>query len=99
MLTWHVDTPKARITVPLVQDVNPMLKSPAFAPVIVGVFVSVTFDAVPLLRVAVMDEVNPPSVVDGNTTGLGENARMVLPVPVRFTVIGLPVGPVNGMFI
>ena len=75
-----------------------MLKSPALVPVTVGVFVIVTFDAVPLLSVAVIDGVNPPSAVDGNTTGLGANASVVLPLPVRFTVMGLPVGPVKGRF-
>jgi hypothetical protein len=83
--------------VPFVHVVKPVLKSPALLPVIVGVFVRVTEDDVPFVRVAVIEDVNPPIVVDGKVTGFGENARMVLPVPVRFTLIGLPDGPVNGI--
>ena len=63
----------------------------------VGVLVRVTFDAVPFVSVAVMDDVNPPKETEGKTTGLGENAKIVLPVPERFTLMGLPDAPVNGI--
>lgn len=64
---------------------------------IAGVFVIVTELPVPFVRNALMAGVKPPSAVDGNVMGLGENATTLLPVPVRFIVIGLPDGPVNGI--
>ena len=73
-----------------------MLKSPAFVPVTVGTLVIVTLAAVPLLSVTLIGDTNP--VVNEtvpNATGLGDNATTLLPVPVRFTSIGLPVGPVK----
>ena len=66
-----------------------MLKSAALVPVMAGEFVRVTLDAVPLLSVAVMGE-QIPKVVDGNTTGLGEKAKTVLPVPVNIDIDGAP---------
>ena len=96
MLTWHEDEPPEKITAPVTHELKPMLKSEALAPETVGVFVTVTLEAVPFVNVAVMGDAKPPSAVDGKTTGLGANATPVLPVPVRFAVIGLgkPVGPV-----
>lgn len=78
-----------------------MLKSEGFVPVIAGVFVTVTELPVPLVRNADMGEVNPPRAVDGKVMGLGENATVVLPLPVRLTVSGLgkPDGPVYGICI
>src|ERR1700686_5193882 len=61
-----------------------------------GEFVRVTFDAGPLLSVTEINE-ELPTAIDGNTTGLGENARTVLPVPVKFTLMGLPLGTVKGI--
>lgn len=91
-----MDEPGEKTTAPVMQEVKPMLKSEALAPVTAGVFVIVTALPVPFVRVAVMDAANPPRAVEGNVTGLGENTTAVLPMPVRLAVIGLekPVGPV-----
>lgn len=96
MLTSHEDEP-LDINTPVVHVVKPMLKSEGLVPVTVGVFVIVTELPVPLVRNALMADVKPPRAVDGNVMGLGENATVVLPLPVRLMVIGLPVGPVNGI--
>jgi len=95
MLTSHEELPLV-INTPVVHVVKPMLKSEGLVPVIVGVFVIVTELPVPLVRNELMAGVKPPRAVDGNVMGLGEKATTVLPVPVRFMVIGLPDGPVNG---
>jgi hypothetical protein len=97
MSTSHEDEPGEVMTAPFTQEVKPMLKSEALVPVTTGVFVMVTELPVPLVRNALMGDVNPPRGVDGNVTGLGENATVVLPLPVRLMVIGLPDGPVNGI--
>ena len=87
------------MTAPVTQEVKPMLKSEALVPVTVGVFVIVTELPLPFVRIAVMGDAKPPKGVEGNVTGLGANATTMLPVPVRFAVIGLgkPVGPVYGI--
>ena len=96
MLTSHEDEP-LEINVPVMHEEEAMLKSEGLVPVIAGVFVIVTELPVPFVRKALMVGVKPPRAVDGNVMGLGENATAVLPLPVRLMVIGLPVGPVNGI--
>jgi hypothetical protein len=74
---------------------KPTLKSAALVPVIAETFVIVTTEEVPLLIVAVIEGVKPPTGIDGKTTGFGEiTVAVVVPVPLRFTLIGLPEGPV-----
>ena len=96
MLTSHEDEP-LEIKNPVVHVVKAMLKSEGLVPVIAGVFVIVTELPVPFVINPLMADVKPPRAVDGNVMGLGENATVVLPLPVRFMVIGLPDGPVNGI--
>lgn len=96
MLTSHEDEP-LEINTPVVHVVKAMLKSEGLVPVIAGVFVIVTELPVPLVRNALIADVKPPRAVDGNVIGLGENATVVLPLPVRLMVIGLPDGPVYGI--
>ena len=96
MLTSHDDEPLETKN-PVMHEEEAMLKSEGLVPVIVGVFVIVTELPVPLVINALMVDVKPPRAVDGNVMGLGENATVVLPLPVRLMVIGLPVGPVYGI--
>jgi hypothetical protein len=97
-LNWH-DPPDAVRTVVCTQPEKLwMLKSPAFVPVIVGTLVIVTLEVVPLLIITPIGDTNPVvSETVPKDAALGDSATLLLPVPVRFTSIGLPAGPVKTM--